>query len=281
MWGVIGGTGFEKLEGFEIIEDLERNTPFGECSSYFKRVRIAGEECLYLSRHGAHHEHLPSEVNYRANIFALKRWGVTRLIAFSAVGSLEKECKPGDMALITQYIDRTKGVRAHTFCGEGIVGHVSLAYPTCPALGEVVAANKSSCDFDIHFNKTYLCIEGPYFSTFAESKSYCDMGAHIIGMTQVPEMNLAREAGLCYLSCCFVTDFDCWDTSIEHVTQQEIMRILKQNTEKGFSILEKIVKTSEDDIGDCRCHALGLKNGMISQLTSLSDTQKKWFSVVY
>lgn len=281
MWGIIGGTGFEKIEGFEVVEELDRETPFGLASSYFKRVKINDTECLYISRHGSHHELLPTEVNYRANIFALKRWGASRIMAFSAVGSLEGVCKPGDMAIISQYIDRTKGVRKHTYCGEGIIGHVSLAYPTCSAWMNLVKNIKGEFDFPIHFEKTYLCIEGPYFSTYAESVSYQKMGAHIIGMTQVPEMNLAREAGLCYLSCCFVTDFDCWDTSIEHVTQQEIMRILKQNATRGFSVLEKLVNTSEEDIDDCKCSAGGLKNGLISPLTSLSESQKKWMSVIY
>ena len=281
MFGIIGGTGFEKIEGFEIIENLDRETPFGLASSYFKRVRIGNEECLYISRHGEHHEHLPTEVNYRANIFALKRWGASRFIAFSAVGSLEQECKPGDVAIISQYIDRTKGVRPHTFCGEGIIGHVSLAHPVCSALSQVVRDHQPSCDFTIHFDKTYVCIEGPYFSTYAESVSYKRMGAQIIGMTQFPEFALAREAGLCYLPCCFVTDYDCWDTTIEHVTQQEIMKILRQNTIKGFHLLEKIVKTDEENINDCKCSASGLKNGLMSPLTSLTAEQKRWFSVIY
>lgn len=281
MFGVIGGTGFEKLEGFEILENLDRETPFGLASSYLKRVKIGGTECLYLSRHGEHHEKLPTEVNYRANIFALKRWGAARLIAFSAVGSLEQQCKPGDVAVINQYIDRTKGIRAHTFCGDGIIGHVSLAHPACAALTDVVRTMEPECEHKIHFDKTYVCIEGPYFSTHAESVGYQKLGAQIIGMTQFPEFALAREAGLCYLPVCFVTDYDCWDLSIEHVTQQEVMRTLKENTAKGFRLLEKIVNTDEDNIEDCKCHAGGLKSGLLSPITTLSDTQKKWMSVIY
>ncbi|MGZ3723797.1 MAG: MTAP family purine nucleoside phosphorylase, partial [Bdellovibrionales bacterium] len=217
MWGIIGGSGFEKFEGFETVNTLPRETPFGLAASGFKKVKVGGHEALFLSRHGEHHENLPSEVNYRANIFAMKAQGAKAIVSFSAVGSLRAEYEPGQMVLPLQYVDRTKGVRKHTFLGEGIVGHMSLAHPVCEALARKVIALAKNEKFTSHFGGTYVCIEGPNFSTLAESLDYREIAADIIGMTNFPEYALAREAGMSYLPCCFVTDYDCWDSSRPHV----------------------------------------------------------------
>ena len=243
MFGVIGGSGFEKFDEFEVIENLDRETPFGLASSGFKKVKVDGEGFLFISRHGDHHEHLPSEINYRANIFALKKMGAKAIVSFSAVGSLRKEYAPGDLVVPYQYIDRTKSLRAHTFLGEGLIGHVSLAKPICEVMAEklkVLAANQS---FKSYFGPTYICIEGPYFSTKAESNSYRQAGADIIGMSNFPEYALAREAGLPYLPCCFVTDYDCWDDSIAHVTVEEVIKVMRGNNGKAFSLLREILKS--------------------------------------
>ena len=246
MLGIIGGSGFEKFGAFETIELLPRETPFGLASSGFKRVKVKGKEFLFISRHGDHHEHLPSEINFRANIYALKKWGAKGVLSFSAVGSLQHEYAPGDMVIPFQYIDRTKGLRPHTFLGEGLVGHVSLAKPICEVMAqkalEVFEAQKNELQFKIHSRQTYLCVEGPYFSTKAESLSYRQAGANIIGMSNFPEYGLAREAGLPYLPCCFITDYDCWDDSIPHVTAEEVMRVMKTNNSKAFQVLSSLLQ---------------------------------------
>jgi len=170
MWSIVGGSGFEKFEGFEVIRELDRSTPFGVCSSGLKLVRVSNTEAIFLPRHGSNHELLPSEVNYRANIYAIKRHGATKLISMSAVGSLKKDYKPGDLVIPFQFIDRTKSIRKHTFCGEGLVGHVSLAKPVSAPLSDIVLKLRETLGFNIHFNGTAVCIEGPCFSTQAESK---------------------------------------------------------------------------------------------------------------
>ncbi|MEQ1723364.1 MAG: MTAP family purine nucleoside phosphorylase, partial [Pseudobdellovibrio sp.] len=233
MLGVIGGSGFEKFDEFETIELLDRETPFGQAASGFKKVKVDGTEFLFISRHGEHHEHLPSEINYRANIFAFKKLGAKAIVSFSAVGSLQKEFAPGDLVIPYQYIDRTKSLRQHTFLGGGLIGHVSLAKPICEVMAkraqELIVGNKINSNFKTHFGQTYVCIEGPYFSTKAESNTYRQMEAQIIGMSNFPEYALAREAGLPYLPCCFVTDYDCWDDSIPHVTVEEVIKVMKGN----------------------------------------------------
>jgi 5'-methylthioadenosine phosphorylase len=241
MFGIIGGSGFEKFENFETVEFLNRETPFGLASSGFKKVRVNRVEFLFISRHGDHHEMLPSEINYRANIFALKNHGAKAIVSFSAIGSLEKSCKPGDLVVPYQYIDRTKGVRQHSFLGDGLIGHISLAKPICEVMAERLKKLTAGMSFETHYAKTYVCIEGPSFSTKAESLSYRQMGADIIGMSNFPEYALAREAGLPYLPCCFVTDYDCWDDSIPHVTVDEVIKVMKGNNGKAFTLLKEIL----------------------------------------
>lgn len=264
MIGIIGGSGFEKFDGFQNLEEISRETPFGEASSGVRRVRVAGKECLFISRHGAKHELTPSEINYRANIYLLKKMGVTSVISFSAVGSLQAECAPGDLVVPFQYIDRTKGVRKHTYCGDGVVGHVSLAHPVCRSAAEGLQGLVKSMAFRSHFGKTYVCIEGPQFSTLAESLSYRALNADIIGMTNFPEYALAREAGLSYLPCCFVTDYDCWDTSRPHVTLEEVIRIMRENNGKAFEILQAVVQKGESLWQGCSCANDGLKMGLMT-----------------
>lgn len=280
MWAIIGGSGFEKFDGFEVIESLATKTPFGEASSGLKRVRVGKHECLFLSRHGSHHEMLPSEVNYRANIFALKKFGAKGILSFSAVGSLRAEFKPGDMVVPNQYVDRTKGVRAHSFCGQGVVGHMSLAKPTCEASTELLVGLLKGSTWDCHYKKTYVCIEGPNFSTIAESHSYRTLGADIIGMTNFPEYALAREAGLCYVPCCFVTDYDCWDQSRPHVTLDEVLTVMRKNNAKAFQVAEKILATPASQFKPCHCAEEGLRTGLMSPWEVISPQQKQWLEVL-
>ncbi len=278
MWAIIGGSGFENFDGIREIEDLDRLTPFGEASSGLRRIEFGGKEVIFLSRHGRHHELLPGEVNYRANIFALKRLGVKKIISVSAVGSLRKELPPGDLVVASQYIDRTKGIRAHTFLGDGLVGHVSLAKPTWSGAAEVIRKMVPKFDFKIHFDKTYVCIEGPYFSTKAESNSFRGMGADIIGMTNFPEFALAREAGICYVPCCFVTDYDCWDDEIEHVTLQLVLETMRLNNKKAVRLISELLKANPAE--DAASREGGLKNSLMTDVATVEPTKRAWLETL-
>ncbi len=279
MIGVIGGSGFEKFEAFETLQLLDRETPFGLASSGFKKVKIGTQEFLFMSRHGDHHEHLPSEVNYRANVFAMKKNGVTALVSFSAVGSLRKEFKPGDMVVPYQYIDRTKSLRKHTFLGEGLIGHVSLAEPICQKMALNLQGAFKAQGFEIHYGQTYICIEGPYFSTKAESHAYRDMKADIIGMTNFPEYALAREAGLPYLPCCFVTDYDCWDDSRPHVTVEEVIKVMKENNQKAFQTLQFILQQKNISEGSSAYDG-GLRTGLFMAPEQIPADKKHWLQIL-
>lgn len=279
MIGVIGGSGFEKFDDFITVEKLSTETPFGYTSSGLKKVSVDGTEFIFLSRHGEHHEHLPSEINYRANIYAFKKLGIEALVSFSAVGSLQKELAPGDLVVPYQYIDRTKGQRKHTFLGEGLIGHVSLAQPICEKMGNTLKSAASRFDFTSHFNKTYICIEGPYFSTYAESLSYRQINADIIGMTNFPEYALAREAGLPYLPCCFVTDYDCWDTSRPHVTVDEVIKVMKGNNKKAFDVLKYLLKVKDIALNSAAIEG-GLRTGLFMDPQSIPENKKDIIQVL-
>ncbi len=280
MWAIIGGSGFEKFDQFEVIEELGTSTPFGQASTGLKRVRLGNKEALFLSRHGTHHELLPSEVNYRANIFALKQNGAKGILSISAVGSLKKELKPGDAVVPNQYIDRTKSVRQTSFCGDGIVGHVSLAQPICTPAVKKAKDLWKDLDFDIHFEKTYVCIEGPYFSTHAESKSYIQMGADIIGMTNFPEFALAREAGIAYFPISFVTDYDCWDLNLPHVTLQEVLDVMRKNNAKAFKMTERVLAQISLEELNHGTHDMGLKTGLMTPLDQIAPKQREWLDIL-
>jgi 5'-methylthioadenosine phosphorylase len=280
MWAIIGGSGFEKFEDFKTVEMIPTETPFGPASSGIKKVRIGDHEALFVSRHGEHHERLPTEVNYRANIFALKRAGAKAIMSFSAVGSLKKELKPGDCVVPTSYIDRTKGIRAHTFLGEGLVGHVSLAQPVCIDGVNELKKWSSKYKFDCHFGQTYICIEGPYFSTVAEAHYHRGIGADIIGMTHFPEYALAREAGLAYVPCCFVTDYDCWDDSIPHVTLEEVIQVMRKNNVKAFQIAQDILASGDLFYRNAKTHEMGLKTGLMTPQEMIPKDKAKWLEVL-
>lgn len=287
MIGVIGGSGFEKFDEFEVVNELSRETPFGKAASGFKKVKVQGHEFLFMSRHGEHHEHLPTEVNYRANIFAMKNFGVQALVSFSAVGSLSKELRPGDLVVPYQYIDRTKSLRHHTFLGQGLIGHASLAKPICEVMAEKIRPltlqlNQSptgGSNYASHFGKTYVCIEGPSFSTKAESLANRQLGADIVGMSNFPEYALAREAGLPYLPCCWVTDYDCWDDEIPHVTVQEVIRLMKLNNTKAFSLLRAILNAGPIWQGSLAPEG-GLRNSLFMPIEMVPADKKQWLEVL-
>ncbi|MCS5711316.1 S-methyl-5'-thioadenosine phosphorylase [Candidatus Berkiella aquae] len=279
MWAVLGGSGFEKFDSFQFIEEIEVTTPFGKPSAPITKAKVNDVTVLFLSRHGKHHEFTPSNINYRANIFALKQCGATKILSLSAVGSLQAELKPGDCVIPTQYIDRTKSLRGHTFCIDGAVGHVSLANPVDLELVKHVKEFLTAENFTLHFDKTYICMEGPAFSTKAESKMYRMLGADIIGMTNYPEYALAREAGLCYLPLSFVTDYDSWNDSLEHVTLEQVLEIMRNNNHKAFNLMQQLLPQTQMLFPE-GCSEQGLKTGLMTPIESLSPTVQAWMKVV-
>ena len=232
MLAVIGGSGLYHLPGMDGVETVEPDTPYGPASGPITRGWIGGQPVCFLARHGAGHRLNPGEVPYRANIHALTGLGVTHLLSVSAVGSLREELPPGTMVLPDQVIDRTVG-RERTFFEGGVVAHVSMADPFCPAFQHQVGEAAGAAGVDTTRGGTYICIEGPQFSTRAESQLYRQWGADIIGMTAMPEARLAREAGLCYAILATVTDYDVWHDTEADVSVESVMRILAANVERG------------------------------------------------
>ena len=224
---VIGGSGIYKLDAIKVKNQFKVQTPFGDPSAEIMECEVEGASFYFLPRHGHGHKFTPSEVNYRANIFALKKLGVNTIVSISAVGSLQEEFAPKHFVLVDQFIDWTKGLRKRTFFDEGIVGHVSTANPIESSLQKRLYEACQKAGVTSHLGGTYICIEGPQFSTRAESKIYRGFGASVIGMTNVPEAFLAKEAGIAYATVAMVTDYDCWKE--EHCTVQEIMDVMKSN----------------------------------------------------
>lgn len=224
---VIGGSGIYKLDGIKVINQLKVSTPFGDPSGEIMECEINGSPFYFLARHGSGHKITPSEVNYRANIFALKKLGVNTIVSISAVGSLKEEFAPKHFVVVDQFIDWTKGLRKRTFFDQGMVGHVSTANPVEPTLQKRLYESCLAAGVTAHLGGSYICIEGPQFSTRAESNIYRSFGAGVIGMTNVPEAFLAKEAGMAYSTVAMVTDYDCWKE--EHCTVQEIMDVMKSN----------------------------------------------------
>lgn len=280
MWAIIGGSGFEKFDEFKTVEELPRETPFGDTSIGFKKVDLEGQELLFIPRHGTDHDRLPTEVNYQANIFALRKYGATKLLTFSAVGSLQNEYAPGDMVVPNQFIDRTKGIRKTTFCGDGIVGHVSLAEPVTQVFQSTLKEMAPSFSFKSHFEKTLVVMEGPQFSTKGESHLYRSWNADIIGMTSYPEFALAREAGLAYMNCCFVTDYDCWKDDIPHVTVEQVIQVMRENNKKAFEVAKAMVHTDREAVQAATEIENGLKHALMSRPEQMTTAQKSWVAIL-
>jgi len=239
--GIIGGTGLYNLEGLSSVREIKVDTPFGEPSDVLVTGELDTVRLVFIPRHGRGHRLLPSEVPYAANVFALKSLGAEWLISVSAVGSMQEDIHPGSIAIPTQYLDRTRGTRRSTFFGDGVVAHVSLADPVCPTLGTYLASVVTACELPCHSGGTYVCMEGPAFSTRAESNAYRAWGVDIIGMTAIPEAKLAREAELHYATVALVTDYDCWREGEENVSADAVMHTLAKNTANVRRILEKAI----------------------------------------
>lgn len=249
--GIIGGSGLYSMPGLTEVHEENVQTPFGEPSDAFVLGMLEGRKVAFLARHARGHRILPSELNFRANIYALKALGVERIVSVSAVGSLKEEHKPTDFVVPDQFIDRTFQ-RVSTFFGHGIVAHVGFGDPVCP---EVAAAISQSCK-DAHVvgktGGTYICIEGPQFSTKAESNLYRSWGADVIGMTNLQEAKLAREAEICYATVAMVTDYDCWHPGHDSVTVDQIVRVLNQNAENACQVVRRTVAIMPRE-HKCKC----------------------------
>ena len=238
--GIIGGSGLYDIDGLEGKTWKKVGTPWGDPSDALLSGRLDGIRCVFLPRHGRGHPVSPSHLNYRANIDALKRSGVTDILSLSAVGSLREDLPPGHFVIVDQFIDRSFA-REKSFFGDGIVAHVSMAHPVCARLGGAVETAARSLSLPVTRGGTYLVMEGPQFSTKAESELYRAWGCHVIGMTNMPEAKLAREAEMCYATVAMVTDFDCWHPDHDHVTVEAVVKVLFENADKARALVRALV----------------------------------------
>jgi 5'-methylthioadenosine phosphorylase len=249
--GIIGGSGLYEIDGLTHVEWRHVDSPFGDTSDEFCFGRLDGQPVVFLPRHGRGHPLPPSAINFRANIDALKRCGVTDIVSLSAVGSLREELAPGDFLLVDQFIDRTFA-REKSFFGAGCVAHVSVAHPVCGRIGDAVAAAGSEAGIAPKRGGTYIVMEGPQFSTLAESNLYRGWGCDVIGMTNMPEAKLAREAEICYATVAMVTDYDCWHPGHDAVTVEMILQVLLANAEKAKALVKAVVPLLAGHEGPCR-----------------------------
>ena len=269
---VIGGSGLYNIEGMTEVEELDIKTPFGKPSDSIVVGKLGGVGIAFLPRHGRGHRILPTEIPSRANIYALKSLGVERIIAINSVGSLKEALKPGDLLVPDQLIDRTRQ-RANTFFGEGIVAHIPFAEPFCPVLSRIVYQAGKDAGATVHRGGTYVVMEGPAFSTKAESYLYRSWGADLIGMTALPEARLAREAEICYVIIACITDYDCWHETHESVTAEIILKTLRQNIDTAREIIKLSLGRVPEE-RDCDC-ATALSTALVTDPAMMPEEQKK------
>jgi 5'-methylthioadenosine phosphorylase len=251
--GIIGGSGLYSMPGFEAREEVDIDTPWGRPSDSYVGGELAGKPVVFLARHGRGHRISPSELNFRANIYGMKSLGVERILSLSAVGSLKEEHRPLDFVLPDQFFDRTRG-RVSTFFGDGLVAHISFADPICPQLSDVVHKSARAVGVNAKKGGTYLCMEGPAFSTKAESNVYRGWGMDVIGMTNLQEARLAREAEICYVTVAMVTDYDCWHPAHDAVTVTDIIANLNKNAENACKVVAAAVAAMPAE-RTCKCGA--------------------------
>ena len=275
--GIIGGSGLYKMADLKDVKEVQISTPFGSPSDALIVGTLAGNSVAFLARHGRNHTLLPSEVPYRANIYAMKQLGVEYIISASAVGSLKAEAKPLDMVVPDQFIDRTKN-RVSTFFGEGIVAHIAFADPVCSQLAKVLTeavASLNLTDVTLHRGGTYVCMEGPAFSTKAESHLYRSWGATVIGMTNLPEAKLAREAEMAYATLALVTDYDCWYPDHDSVTVEMVIANLHRNATNAQKVIQETVKRLSENPPQSEAHS-ALKYAILTPLDKVpSETKQK------
>jgi 5'-methylthioadenosine phosphorylase len=275
--GIIGGTGLYQINGMTDIKDIHLDTPFGDTSDNIIVGNLNGIGIAFLPRHGRGHRIIPSEIPNRANIFALKSLGVEQIIGINSCGSFKEELKPGELLIPDQVIDRTRG-RISTFFGHGIVAHVSMADPFCPELSRLVYECAVEAGAEVHNKGTYISMEGPAFSTRAESKLYKAWGADVIGMTIFPEAKLAREAEICYASICCITDYDSWREKEAGVSADVIMGYMKKNIDMAKKIV-KLAVTKLPDTRKCEC-STALKSAIITAPSVLTLEQKRKYDLL-
>jgi 5'-methylthioadenosine phosphorylase len=269
---IIGGSGLYQMSGLARAREVRIATPFGKPSDAFVLGRLEGRDVAFLARHGRGHVLMPSEINYRANIYGLKKLGVTHIISVSAVGSLRDDMPPLDVVLPSQFFDRTDG-RNSTFFGGGIAAHISFADPVCPTITEVLAQACRTIDVNCHRGGTYVCMEGPAFSTKAESSTYRSWGMDVIGMTNLQEAKLAREAEICYATMAMVTDYDCWHPEFDSVTVNQIIDYLNRNAENAQKIIRRAVGRIPKE-ATCKCRS-ALEHAIITDRRKIPPRTKK------
>ncbi len=266
--GIIGGSGLYDIQGLENRREVHVETPFGSPSDAFIVGTLHGRSVAFLARHGRGHRLLPTEINFRANLFGMKKLGVESILSASAVGSLREEHRPMDFVLPDQFFDRTRQ-RVSTFFGDGLVAHIGFADPICGRLAGLVEQAAGNIDFPIKRGGTYVCMEGPAFSTRAESHLYRSWGMDLIGMTNLQEAKLAREAEICYVTIAMVTDYDCWHEEEEDVTVEMLLGYLSQNSEHAKGLISEAVRILPRDF-DCSCrHALA--TALITDRTAIPE----------
>lgn len=280
--GIIGGSGLYQMEGLKDIKEVSVDTPFGEPSDKFIIGRLEDKEVIFLPRHGIGHRISPSEINYRANIYAMKKLKVERIISVTACGSLKEELRPLDFVVVDQFLDRTNHARDMSFFGEGIVAHISFSHPVCKELSDLLydagcQAGKS-LNIKIHKSGTYVNMEGPAFSTLAESNLYRSWNMDVIGMTNMPEAKLAREAEICYATLAAVTDYDCWHPQYETITIDMVIKNLQKNIENAKKILSAVIKNLSQE-RTCACSD-ALKYAIVTDRKLIPKETKRKLSLI-
>jgi len=275
--GVIGGSGLYAMQGLTNAREMKIKTPFGDPSDAIVVGTLEGKQVAFLARHARGHRILPGEINYRANVYALKLLGAERIISVSAVGSLKEDLRPGEFLVADQFVDRTKG-RVSTFFGNGLVAHVTFDKPTCAQVSRVLADASVHCAVPVHRKGTYICMEGPQFSTLAEAHMHRKLEFDVIGMTNVTEAKLAREAELCYGTIAMITDYDCWHPDHESVTGAQIMATLQQNADNAQKVLREAIK-SMPDVRGCKCGS-ALAHALITDPKLVPKATKKNLSAI-
>ena len=270
--GIIGGSGLYSMPGFEAQEERAMDTPWGAPSDPYVVGKLAGKDVAFLARHGRGHRLSPSELNFRANIHGFKSLGVERILSLSAVGSLKEEHKPLDFVIPDQFVDRTRG-RVSTFFGEGLVAHIGFSQPICPQLSKVALGAAEQAGVTAKLGGTYLCMEGPAFSTLAESQLYRSWGMDVIGMTNLQEAKLAREAEICYVTIAMVTDYDCWHPEHDAVTVTDIIANLTKNAENAAKVVAAAVRAMPE-ARECKCGS-ALAHALITDRKTIPDATRK------
>ena len=275
--GIIGGSGLYSMAGLTSPHEIRVKTPFGEPSEAIVLGTLEGKRVAFLARHGRGHRILPGEINYRANIYAMKLLGVERIISVSAVGSLQEELRPGEFLVPDQFVDRT-WQRVSTFFGEGLVAHVSFAHPTCAQVSASLADASVHCGVKVHRRGTYICMEGPQFSTLAEANMHRQLHFEVVGMTNATEAKLAREAELCYSTIAMITDYDCWHPEHESVTAAQIIALLNQNAENAQRVLRETVRALPA-ARSCKC-ASALRHALVTDMKLVPPATKRRLAAI-